>query len=58
MYRQQWTAGGPVGPAGVVVHREFAREISVFEQELAVIPYHLKMENIVMKETVHSKWTA
>ena len=55
---RKWTAGGPVGPVGVVVHRVFARETSVFEQELALIPYHLRMENIVMKETVHSKWTA
>ena len=55
---RKWTADGPVGPVGVVVHPVFAREISVFEQELAPVPYRVKMESTVMRETVRSKRTA
>jgi len=55
---RKWTAGGPNGPVGVVVHQVFAREISVFERELAPNPYQVKMESIVMKETVRNKRTA
>ena len=54
---RKWTAGGPVGPVGVVVHQVFARETSVFEQELAPVPYRVKMESIVTRETVRSKRT-
>ena len=54
---RKWTAGGPVGLVGVVVHQVFAREISVFEQELAPVPYQVKMESTVMRETVRSKRT-
>ena len=50
-------AGGPNGLVGAVVHRVFARETSVFEQELAPIPYQVKMESIAMKETVRNKRT-
>ena len=55
---RKWTAVGRVGPVGVVVQRVFAREISVFEQELVPIPYQVKMESTVMKERVRSKRTA
>jgi len=40
---RKWTVGGPVGPVGVVVHQVFAREISVFEQELAPTRYQVTM---------------
>ena len=55
---RKWTADGPVGLVGVVVHPVFAREISVFEQELAPVPYRVKMESTVMRETVRNKRTA
>ena len=55
---RKWTAGGPVGPVGAVVHQVFAREINVFEQELAPVPYRVKMESTVMRVTVRSKRTA
>jgi len=44
------TAGGPVGPVGVVVHRVFAREISVFEQELAPTRAQVMMETTAMEK--------
>ena len=49
---------GRVGQHGAAVQPVFARETSVFEQELAPVPYRVKMESIVMKETVRSKRTA
>ena len=52
---RKWTAGGPVGLVGVVVHQVFARETSVFEQELAPSRYQVTMGSIVMKETVRNK---
>ena len=54
---RKWTAGGPVGPVGVVLHQVFVREISVFEQELAPVPYQVKMESTAMRETVRSNRT-
>ena len=44
------TAAGPVGPVGVVVHREFARETSVFEQELAPTRALVMMETTAMEK--------
>ena len=41
-------AAGQVGRRGAAVRPAFAREISAFEQELAPIPFQVKMEFIVM----------
>ena len=49
---------GRAGQRGVAVQPVFARETSVFERELAPIPYQVKMESIAMKETVQNKETA
>ena len=49
---------GRAGQRGVAVQPAFARETSVFEHELAPIPSQVKMESIVMKETVRNKRTA
>ena len=49
---------GRAGQRGVAVQPVFAREISVFERELAPIPYRVKMESIAMKETARNKRTA
>ena len=47
---RKWTAGGPVGPVGVVVHRVFAREISVFERELVPTRSQVMMESTAMEK--------
>ena len=49
---------GRVGQLGAAAQPVFARETSVFEQELAQIRSQLKMESIVIKETAQSKRTA
>ena len=48
---------GRVGQSGAAVQPVFARETSVFEQELAPTQSQLKMESIAMKETVRNKRT-
>lgn len=45
----QWMAVGPVGLRGVAAQQVFAREISEFEQELALIPSRLKMGSTAME---------
>ena len=45
----QWMAVGPVGLRGVAAQQVFAREISAFEQELALIPSRLKMGSTAME---------
>ena len=55
---QKWTVVGQAGQHGVAVRPVFAREISEFEQELALIRSQVQMESIAMKERAPSKWTA
>ena len=45
----QWMAVGPVGLRGAAAQQVFAREISEFEQELALIPSRLKMGSTAME---------
>ena len=54
---QKWMVVGQVGQLGAAALLVFAREISAFEQELALFRYQVKMENTVT-ETVQSKKTA
>lgn len=42
-------AVGPVGLRGAAAQQVFAREISAFEQELALIPSRLRMGSTAME---------